>query len=189
MKIPGLPRRPARHRDHLRRCAAQCAGTCRQGHRQGAGGVQWRRSRGDCLRRALRPSGREAREHRHVRHQGCDLRGPHRGHEPVQRAVRPRPSRARWPKRWSEPMSSSGFRSTAQSRRTWCVSMAPNPDHLRPGQSRSGDQLRGGQGRRERRHHGHRTVRLSQPGQQRARLPVHLPRGAGRARHDDQRQR
>ena len=34
-----------------------------------------------------------------------------------------------------------------------------------------------------RRHHGHRPLRLSQPGQQRARLPLHLPRRPGRARH------
>ena len=36
---------------------------------------------------------------------------------------------------------------------------------------------------RARRHHGDRPQRLSEPGQQRARLPLHLPRRAGRARH------
>ncbi len=39
---------------------------------------------------------------------------------------------------------------------------------------------------RARRHRGHRAQRLSQPGQQRSRLPLHLPRRAGCARHDDQ---
>jgi hypothetical protein len=38
-----------------------------------------------------------------------------------------------------------------------------------------------------RRHHGHRPQRLSQPGQQRPVLPVHLPRRAGRRRLGDQR--
>ncbi len=38
-----------------------------------------------------------------------------------------------------------------------------------------------------RRHHGHRPLRLPEPGQQRARLPVHLPRRARRRRHRDQR--
>ena len=35
---PGLPRRPARHRDHLRRRAAQRAGTGGQGHRRDQAG-------------------------------------------------------------------------------------------------------------------------------------------------------
>ena len=41
--------------------------------------------------------------------------------------------------------------------------------------------------RRARRHRGHRAQRLPQPGQQRPRLPVHLPRRARRARDRDQR--
>ena len=65
-------------------------------------------------------------------------------------------------------------------------SMAPNPDHLRDGQSRSRDHAgRGARGAR-RRHHGDRALGLSQPGQQRAGLPLHLPRRPGRARQDDQ---
>ena len=42
-------------------------------------------------------------------------------------------------------------------------------------------------GRPARRDHRHRPIGLSQPGQQRARLPVHLPRRARRARDRDQR--
>jgi malate dehydrogenase (oxaloacetate-decarboxylating)(NADP+) len=38
-----------------------------------------------------------------------------------------------------------------------------------------------------RRHHGHRPLGLPQPGQQRPRLPVHLPRRPRRARHHHQR--
>ena len=44
----------------------------------GPGGVQRRRRQRHLLRRALRQPGRAPREHRHVRHQGRDLRRPHR---------------------------------------------------------------------------------------------------------------
>ena len=37
----------------------------------------------DFVRRALHPPRSEAREHPHVRHQGCDLRGSQGGHEQV----------------------------------------------------------------------------------------------------------
>ena len=40
---PGLPRRSARHRDHLRRRPAQCARNRRQAHRRHQGGLQRRR--------------------------------------------------------------------------------------------------------------------------------------------------
>ncbi len=53
--------------------------------------------------------------------------------------------------------------------------------HLRHGQSRSGDHPGRGGGRPLRRHRGHGPVRLSEPGEQRAGLPVHLPRRARRA--------
>ena len=66
-------------------------------------------------------------------------------------------------------------------------SMAREPGHLRPGQPGPGDPLRSGGGRPPGRHHRHRPLGLSQPGQQRPRLPVHLPRRAGRARHRHQR--
>ena len=41
-------------------------------------GLQRRRRQRHCLRRALRQPGRAPREHPHVRHQGRDLRRPHR---------------------------------------------------------------------------------------------------------------
>ena len=59
-------------------------------------------------------------------------------------------------------------------------------DHLRHGQSRSRDHAGGGGGDPRRRHHGDGPLRLSEPGQQRARLPLHLPRRARRARDDHQ---
>ena len=55
------------------------------------------------------------------------------------------------------------------------------PDHLRHGQSRSRDHPARGQGGAARRDRRHRPLGLSQPGQQRARLPLHLPRRARRA--------
>ena len=61
------------------------------------------------------------------------------------------------------------------------------PDHLRHGQSRPGDHAGGGRRDPHRRHHGDRPLGLSQPGQQRARLPLHLPRRARCPRHHHQR--
>ena len=55
-------------------------------------------------------------------------------------------------------------------------------DHLRDGQSRPRDHPARGARGAARRDHRHRPLGLSQPGQQRARLPVHLPRRARRAR-------
>ena len=60
------------------------------------------------------------------------------------------------------------------------------PDHLRHGQSRSGDHAGGRAEGARRRHHRHRPLRLSQPGQQRPRLSLYFPRRARRARQDHQ---
>ena len=59
------------------------------------------------------------------------------------------------------------------------------PHHLRHGQSGPGDHLGSRPGRAQRRHLRHRPQRLPQPGEQRAGLPLHLPRCAGcsRPRH------
>ncbi len=65
--------------------------------------------------------------------------------------------------------------------------MARGPDRLRAGQPRPRDHAGGREGRAARRHHGDGPLGLSQPGQQRPRLPVHLPRRARRAGHGDQR--
>ncbi len=55
-------------------------------------------------------------------------------------------------------------------------------DHLRDGQPGPGDHAGGCPGGAPALHHRHGPQRLSQPGQQRARLSLHLPRRAGRAR-------
>ena len=60
-------------------------------------------------------------------------------------------------------------------------------DHLRDGESRSRDHAGGGARGQPARDHRHRPQRLSQSGQQRSRLPLHLPRRARRARQHDQR--
>ena len=59
-------------------------------------------------------------------------------------------------------------------------------DHFRDGQPGSGNHAGRGEEGARRRHHRHRPVRLSQPGQQRPRLSLHFPRRARRARQDDQ---
>ena len=59
------------------------------------------------------------------------------------------------------------------------------PDRLRDGQPDPRDPARGGP--RRRRDHGHRTLGLPQPDQQRPRLPRRLPRGARHPREHDQR--
>ena len=65
--------------------------------------------------------------------------------------------------------------------------MAERPHHLRPGEPRPGDPPGGGRRGAERRHHGHRPLRLPQPGEQRPGLPLHLPGRPGRAGPRDQR--
>ena len=57
---PGLPRRSARHRDHLRRRPAQRPRTRRQEHRRDQGGLQRRRRQRHLLRRALRATSASA---------------------------------------------------------------------------------------------------------------------------------
>ena len=61
--------------------------------------------------------------------------------------------------------------------------MAQAADHPGAGQSGAGDHAGRGQGGAARRDHRHRPLGLSQPGQQRPVLPVHLPRRA-RCRRD-----
>ena len=98
---PGLPRRPARHRHHLRRRAAQRAGAGRQEDRGREGGGLRRRRLGHRLHPLLRQPGRAPRERGHVRHQGRDLPRAQGGHERVEgRVRRATPRRAPWPRPW-----------------------------------------------------------------------------------------
>ena len=110
MTHPGLPRRPARHRDHLRRRAAQRARGRRQATR--------RRSASSSPAPAPRPSpppsttcasASGARTSSLCDRARRGLRGPRREHGPVQGALRrARPRRARSPRRSRAPTCSSG---------------------------------------------------------------------------------
>jgi hypothetical protein len=88
----------------------------------------------------------------------------HRGRGPVPGPVRPRRADARHGARHGAP-----------------------PHRLRAGEPHARDHARGRARRRPRRDHRHRPVGLSQPGQQRPVLPLHLPRRARRRRDHDQR--
>ena len=81
---PGLPRRPARHRDHRRRRPDQRAGDHRPRHEDDQARLQRRRRGRHRLHRADQVDGLCARKRHPLRHQGRRLPGPHRGHEPVE---------------------------------------------------------------------------------------------------------
>ncbi len=106
-----------------------------------------------------------ARKSDPVRHQGRDLSGPHRRHEPVEVGLRGQDLGAhaggglRGRRR--------GLRALGQRRfhARYDQVDGGQADHLRLGQSRSGNHRRGSGGGARRRHHGDRPLRLSQPGQ------------------------
>ena len=88
---PGVPRRPARHRDRRRGGADQRLPPHRaRTARHEAGGERRRRGR-HRLRRAAEGDGHAAGACRAVRHQGRGLPGPHRRHEPVEVGARAQP--------------------------------------------------------------------------------------------------
>ena len=185
---PGLPRRSARHGHHLGRRAAQR----RRDHRQEAGRSQDRHLRrrrlGDRLRQLLRLARRLPGEHHHGRFGRGDLRGARAGDEPVEGAVRAqgrrRPDARRCAaRRRPVPGPLEGGALHGRDAEDDGAAAA----RLRAGQPRSGDRLRRGEGGAAGRHRRHRTQRFPQPGQQRPRLPLRLPRGARRARQGDQR--
>ena len=152
-------------------------------HQDDQARLQRRRRRRHRLPRTAQGDRLRRREHHPVRHQGRDLPGPHRGHEPVEVGAR------------GQDQGAHAGRGAGRRRRV----LRPvgqgrgdpghgqvdggQADHLRHGQSRSGDHAGGSRRGPRRRHHGDRPLGLSQPGQQRARLPLHLPRRARRARH------
>ncbi len=184
---PGIPRRPARHRDHHRGGADQRAAP----DRTRAGRAQDRRQRRrrclDRLRRVAEDDGAAARKCRAVRYQGGDLPRPHRGHEPVEIGAcgRHRGAHARRGDRRRRRVP----RSLGQGRGRPGDGSGDGrqADHLRDGQSRPGDHPGGGARGAGRRNHRHRPIGLSEPGQQRPRFPLHLPRRARRACLGDQR--
>ncbi len=147
-----------------------------------------RRRRRHRLPRAPRRHGAPEEERRALRHQGRDLPGPQGGHEPVEVGLR------------GEDQGAHAGRSLRGRRRLlWPLGQrrvhardgrldGQEADHLRHGQSRSRDHARGGPRRPRRRHRRHGPLRLSEPGQQRAGLPVHLPRRPRRPGLDHQRE-
>ena len=81
---PGLPRRPARHRDHRHRRPDQRAAAHRPRHQDDEARLQRRRRRGIACVELVKAMRHAARERHPLRHQGRGLQGPHRGHEPVE---------------------------------------------------------------------------------------------------------
>ena len=129
----------------------------------------------------LASHGHAQEEHAAVRHQGRDLPRPQGRHEPVEVGLRGGDQgahaggRAEGRRRLLRPLGRRHRRA-----RTWCVD-GGQADHLRHGQSRSGDHAGGGGRGALGRHRRHRALGLPQPDQQRAGLPLHLPRRARRA--------
>ena len=154
------------------------------GRHQGRG--ERRRRRGDRLHRAGQGDGRARRQRHHVRPQGRDLQGPHRprpvevgacGRDRHAHAGRGARGRRRLPRPVGGGRAQPGDGQVD----------GQGADHLRHGQSRPGDLAARRDGGAARRDHRHRPLRLSQPGQQRPRLPLHLPRRPRCARDGDQR--
>ena len=85
---PGIPRRSARHRHHRGRRPDQCARPHRPRHQDDQARLQRRRRRRHRLPRIAQGDRLHARQPHPVRHQGRDLPGPHRRHEPVEVGAR-----------------------------------------------------------------------------------------------------
>ncbi len=149
--------------------------------------VQRRRRGRHRLHRTAQGDGLHARQRHPLRHQGRDLPGPHRGHEPVEIG----PCGGDRPAHAGRGDGGRGrlLRPLGEGRgdaRRWSRSMAPNPiifAMANPDPEITPEEVAR---RARRRHHGDRPLGLSQPGQQRPGLPLHLPRRARRARHDHQ---
>ena len=158
--------------------------------RQGAGrcetGQHRRRRGGPGLPRPSAGNGPETRERHGVRRGGRGLGRPP-GHRPLQGALRPGHQRedsaggAGRRRRVSRPVrpqrAEAGMAGKARAQ-------APGPG---AGQSGPGDHARFGAAAPSGRHRGDGPDRLPQPGQQRAVLPLHLPRRVGCRRHHHQR--
>ena len=156
---PGLPRRPARHRDHRRRGGAQRA-RARQGKAldevklvtSGAGAAALA-----CLD-LLVAMGLQAGEHHADRHQGRGLRRPRptRRCDPTWRATRSRPTRARCRTCWRARTCSSACRRRGVLKPEMAGAMAREAADPGAGQPRAGDPARAGERGAAGRHHRHR---------------------------------
>jgi len=157
----------ARH--HLRRRLLNALKSPQENRGRQSGFQRRRRGRHLCAAHYVKLGAR--RKHSHVRHQGVIYEGA-RGHEPLQGRYAARTQAARWPKRWRARTCSSPLqrqRVTAAMVKAWPQPIIfalripiPNPyDIANP---------------RGPTHRGHRALGLSQSGQQRSGVPVHLPR-------------
>ena len=187
---PGLPRRPARHRDHLRRPRCSTRSTI-VGKRiddvqvvfcgAGAAGIA-------CAEMYVRLGVRRENVLL-VDTVGVVYEGRTEKMNPYKAAVRrARPAADAGRRDGRAPTCSSASRRATCSRPTMLRSMDGRPDRVRDGEPGPGDHLRAGV-RQTRPDVIMATgpLRLPEPGEQRARLPVHLPRRARRARQRDQR--
>ena len=180
---PRSPRRPARHRDHRGRGGAQRPRAGREVHRGRAarhlgGGCGGARLPGASARNG--PETRERRRHRHRRRGSCRSRG---ADGPVEGTLRGGFRRAyprrRHRRRGHLPRTLGPRRVEAGAREANGGESA----HSRARQPGSGNPSRGRPQGPPGRHHRHRPFRLSQSGQQRPVLSVHLSRRA-RCRRD-----
>ena len=183
---PRVPRRPARHRHHRCRRGAQRSAAAGQGTRGCQVGHVRRRRRGAGLRRSAGLDGAAAGERHphgyrgrgprrpggHAAEHGA-LRQDHQRHHPARRAA----GRRHLPGPVRAPRAEAGMAAAA----------GRQADDPGPGQPRPRDRSRVGPGRPSGCDHRHRAQRLSEPGQQRPVLSLHLPRRARRRRHHHQR--
>ena len=179
---PGVPRRPARHRDLRGSRRAQRAPDRRQDARRGAGCVLGRRGRSDRLPRPPARARRRATQHLGMRPQGRRTLRPD-GPERTEEALRARHRRTharrrhRGRRHLSRPLR-PGHHDAGDG-----AEHGPEAHHPRAREPDARDHARGCARRTARRDHRDRALRLSEPGQQRALLPVHLP-GRARLRSD-----
>ena len=111
---PGVPRRPARHRDRRGRGRAQRAQDRRQGHRQGEARVLRRGRRRDRLPRpAGEPRPRARRTSSCSTARAWSTRAAPKRWTPTRRATRRTRARARWPTSSRAPTSFSACRRAA----------------------------------------------------------------------------
>ena len=184
---PGVPRRPARHRDHRGRRGAQRAACCRARRcptcrlvTSGAGAAAL--ACVDLLvSMGLRPENVTLTDIKGVVR--TDRAGMLPNMARYARDTNARTLRGRAAGRRCVPRPVGAARAEAG------MAAAAGAEAADPGagQSGSGDPAGAGRRRAARRDRRHRAQRLSQSGQQRPVLSVHLPRRAGRLRHHHQR--
>ena len=130
----------------------------------------------------------EAREHLALRPRGPDLRGARRRHGAGEGGLRAEERRCA---RVADVIPGAdlflGLSGPGVLTGEMVRQMARDPIVLRARQPRPGDRPGRGAGGEPRRDHRDRPLGLSEPGQQRPLLPLHLPRRARRRRHRDQR--